>query len=316
MNQKVFVIFLVGPTACGKTKAAIELAKKINGEIISADSMQVYRKMDILSAKPTMKERQEVAHHLIDILEPTEEYSAALFREKALQYIEEIISRKKIPLIVGGTGLYVKALTKGLFSNNGKDEQLRKDLAKEAKHRGNDYLYERLKQVDPKAAEKIHSNDMRRVIRALEVYEISKRTISELKTEIEGLDKKYDFKIFAIERDRKELYRRIEERVDRMFEAGCLDEVKRLLGMKLSHTARQALGIKQISEYLDRRCSLDVAKQLIKRDSRRFAKRQLTWFRQDKGIIWISAGEMNSSGEIAAKVIDLLGFKTEKEKRI
>ncbi|MBU1042858.1 MAG: tRNA (adenosine(37)-N6)-dimethylallyltransferase MiaA [Candidatus Omnitrophica bacterium] len=304
-SKKPFVLFLVGPTASGKTAVAIEIAKKINGEIISADSMQVYRGMDILSAKPSMEEQKAVAHHLIDILEPNEDYSVAIFRQKALEAIENILSRGKIPLIVGGTGLYVKALTKGLFSDNGKDEQLRKELTQESKHKGNLHLYARLQSVDPQAAKKIHHNDMRRVIRALEVFEISSRKISELKTEIEGLDEKYDFKIFGIERERRELYQRIEQRVDQMFEAGFLDEVKNLLSKELSPTAKQALGIKQISEYLEAKCGLDFAKKTIKRDSRRFAKRQLTWFRQDKDIIWTLAGEETSPQEIAEKIISL-----------
>ncbi|MBU1086075.1 MAG: tRNA (adenosine(37)-N6)-dimethylallyltransferase MiaA [Candidatus Omnitrophica bacterium] len=308
MKKKPFVMFLVGPTASGKTAAAIEIAQKINAEIISADSMQVYRGMDILSAKPTIAEQKAVVHHLIDILEPSEDYSVAIFRQKALEAIELIIKRKKIPLIVGGTGLYVKALTKGLFSDNGKDEQLRKELTQEAKHKGNEYLYQRLKQVDPKAADKIHPNDMRRVIRALEVFEISHRTISDLKTEIQGLDEQYDFKVFGIDRDRRELYQRIDQRVEQMFEAGFLEEVKKLLDKQLSNTAKQALGIKQISEYLENKCTLDFAKELIKRDSRRFAKRQLTWFRQDKDIIWTQSSDETTPLQMAEKIIDLLNF--------
>ena len=306
--KKPHILFLVGPTASGKSSVADELAAQINAEIVSADSMQVYRGMDILSAKPTPDKQKEVPHYLIDILEPTEEYSAAIFRKKALQCIEEIISRKKIPLLVGGTGLYVKALTKGLFSDNGKDEQLRRELAQEAKHRGNDYLYERLKQADPKAAEKIHPNDIRRVIRALEVYELSSRTISELKTEIEGLDKKYDFKIFAIERERRELYERVELRVDKMFEDGLVDEVKKLIDLPLSHTAIQALGIKQISAYLQKEYTLDKAKELIKRDTRRFAKRQLTWFRAEKDIVWIKTRSQDSASAIASRILSRLGL--------
>ncbi len=306
--NKPQVVFIVGPTASGKTTAAIEIAKKLNGEIISADSMQVYRGMDILSAKPNADEQKEIVHHLIDILEPSAEYSAAIFRKKALEIIEQIIGRGKTPLIVGGTGLYIKSLTKGLFTDNGKDDQLRKELTQEAKHKGHEHLYKRLKHIDPKAADKIHQNDMRRVIRALEVFEVRKRTISELKTEIQGLEEKYDYKIFGIDRDRRELYQRIDQRVDQMFEAGFLDEVKELLSGGLSDTARQALGIKQISEFLKNNCTLDVAKELIKRDSRRFAKRQLTWFRQDKDIIWTQASDETNPQQIAEKIISLLSL--------
>lgn len=308
MSKKPVIIFLVGATGSGKTDAALELAGKLDAEIISADSMQVYKGMDIISAKPTVGEQKKVPHHLIDILEPSQEYSAAMFRNKALVCIEDILSRSKTPLFAGGTGLYVKALTKGLFSDNAKDEQLRKDLAQEAKHRGNEYVYERLKAVDPKAAEKIHPNDTRRVIRALEVYELSSRTITELKTETQALDKKYDFKIFAIERERRELYERIEKRVDRMFEAGVVDEVKRLIAMPLSHTAKQAIGIKQISSYLNKECSLDFAKDLIRRDTRRFAKRQLTWFRAEKDIVWTFADSKTTPQKTAKDILCLLNL--------
>lgn len=307
-NKKPLVVFLVGPTASGKSSSAQELAKEINAEIISADSMQVYRGMDILSAKPTLEDQKAIPHHLIDILDCSQEYSAAIFRDKASKCIEDIISRKKVPLVVGGTGLYMKVLTKGLFSDNGKDEQLRKELAQEAKHKGNEHLYERLKIVDPKAAEKIHPNDMRRVIRALEVYEISNRTISELKTEIEGLDKKYDYRIFAIERERRELYARIERRVAKMFDAGLVAEVKRLISMPLSHTAKQALGIKQISAYFNKEYSIDAAKDMLKRDTRRFAKRQLTWFRAEKDIVWLPAALETTPQEIAQSCLSLLNL--------
>ena len=305
-NKKPLVVFIVGPTASGKSSAAEDLALKINAEIISADSMQVYKGMDILSAKPTLKQRKSIPHYLIDILNTNDEYNAAIFRDKALVCLEDIINRGKVPMVVGGTGFYIKTLTKGIFSDGGKDEQLRKELTQEAKHKGKEYLYERLKTVDPQAAEKIHQNDLRRIIRALEVYEVNKRTISELKTEIEGIEKKYDFKIFAIERERRELYARIEQRVDEMFNNGLLDEVKSLLNRPLSYTAEQAIVIKQIKSYLNKEYSLDKAKELIKRDTRRFAKRQLTWYRAEKDIIWIPAGCEDAPSQIAAKILSFL----------
>ncbi len=302
MKEKPLAVFIAGPTASGKSSVAEKLALQINAEIISADSMQVYRGMDILSAKPTPEQRKAVPHYLVDILGPTEQYSAAIFREKALKAMQDITGRGKIPLIVGGTGLYVKALTRGLFSDKGKDEQLRKELEKEAKHKGKEHLYERLKQVDPEAAQKIHPNDLRRLVRSLEAYEVNNMTITQLKGNNEGLDKKYDFKMFAINRDRRELYKRIELRVDKMFEDGLVDEVKNLLKLPLSHTAQQAIGIKQISAYLKKEYTLDKAKELIKRDTRRFAKRQLTWFRQEKDINWINAEEGSSGEEICATI--------------
>ena len=306
--NKPLVLFLVGPTAGGKTDTAVELAQKINAEIISADSMQVYRKMDILSAKPSKEQLSMVPHHLIDILDPAEEYNAAIFREKALECIEQIVAKNKIPLIVGGTGLYVKALTKGIFSDNAKDEQLRKQLAKEAQHLGNAHLYERLKQVDPEAASKIHPNDLRRIIRAIEVYEISGSPISELQSCIEGLDARYEYRIFGIRRERKELYQRIEQRVDLMFEQGFLEEAEKLLALNLSHTAKQALGIKQVKDYKDNKLTLEEAKSLVKRDSRRYAKRQLTWFCAQKDIIWLEADDQSGSKELAEKIRSLLSL--------
>ena len=306
--NKPLVLFLVGPTAGGKTDTAVELAQKINAEIISADSMQVYRKMDILSAKPSKEQLSMVPHHLIDILDPAEEYNAAIFREKALECIEQIVAKNKIPLIVGGTGLYVKELTKGIFSDNAKDEQLRKQLAKEAQHLGNAHLYERLKQVDPEAASKIHPNDLRRIIRAIEVYEISGSPISELQSCIEGLDARYEYRIFGIRRERKELYQRIEQRVDLMFEQGFLEEAEKLLALNLSHTAKQALGIKQVKDYKDNKLTLEEAKSLVKRDSRRYAKRQLTWFCAQKDIIWLEADDQSGSKELAEKIRSLLSL--------
>jgi tRNA dimethylallyltransferase len=307
-REKPLVLFLVGPTACGKSDAAIELAQKIDAEIISADSMQVYRKMDILSAKPELKQQKTIPHHLIDILNPTQEYNVAVFREKALKCIEDIVERKKTPLVVGGTGLYVKAIIHGIFSDGQKDEQLRKDLAKQAKHHGNEFLYARLKKADLEAALKIHPNDLRRIIRALEVYELNGQAISDRQTQVQGLDEDYRYKIFAIQRERKELYQRIEKRVDLMFDQGLIDEVKSLLGLELSHTAAQALGIKQLKGYFDKEYDLDHVKQLIKRDSRRFAKRQLTWFRAQKEIIWLPADAQTTAGQIAEEIISLLSL--------
>ncbi|MBI4846538.1 MAG: tRNA (adenosine(37)-N6)-dimethylallyltransferase MiaA [Candidatus Omnitrophica bacterium] len=300
--NKPLVIFLVGPTASGKSDIALELAVLINGEIISADSMQVYRGMDILSAKPEQRMREKIPHHLIDCLDANEEYSAAVFRERALKQIEDIHKRDKIPLIAGGTGLYVKTLARGIFSDKGKDEQLRKDLAKELKEKGKEQLYARLKLLDPASAEKIHPNDTRRIIRALEVYEVNQVPLSALKNNKEGMETLYTLKMFAVEWQRSILYQRIETRIDQMLEQGLVEEVKRLKDKQLSHTAEHALGIKQISAYLKEECSLEQAVNFLKRDTRRFAKRQMTWFRADKGIVWISADDDKSAFEIAKEI--------------
>ncbi len=303
--KKPLVIFLVGPTASGKSEAAVKLAELINAEIISADSMQVYLGMDIISAKPSQKELKIIPHHLIDIISPSQEYSAAIFRGRALKIIEQVIKRKKVPLITGGTGLYVQALTQGLFEDKGKDEALRKKLFAQAEEKGSAYLYERLKELDPQAAEKIHPNNTRRVIRALEAYEVNKTMLSQLKAKREGLDRFYQVNMFGIERDREKLYRRIEARVDSMFEQGLVKEVEELSREKLSQTAEQALGIKQIMPYLKGTCSLEEAKEMLKRDTRRFAKRQLTWFRKEKGIVWIKADDNTSSEELARRIYSL-----------
>ena len=290
------IIFIVGPTASGKSAVAMELAQKIGGEIISADSMQVYAGLDILSAKPSREDREKIPHHLIDILNPTENYNAAIFREHVLRLLPEIISRGNVPIIVGGTGLYVKSLTRGLFAQEGWDPLLRKELKKIAAKNGSLFLHNRLKEVDPQTAEKIHHNDLMRIIRALEVYEVTKETISDLKTQVEGIGDIYDLKLFGLDWERAELYQRIEQRVDLMFEAGLVAEVKKLKSLKLSQTAAQALGIKQIIPYLDNKASIEEVTEILKRDTRRFAKRQLTWFRQqEKGLIWMDCAESETS---------------------
>ncbi|MFH1460730.1 MAG: tRNA (adenosine(37)-N6)-dimethylallyltransferase MiaA [Candidatus Omnitrophota bacterium] len=306
MNNKPLVIFLVGATASGKSEIALKLARKINAEIISADSMQVYKGMNILSAQPSPGQRKQVKHYLIDVLALGQEYSAAKFREQALVCIEKIIHKKKIPLIVGGTGLYIKALTQGLFAEIGKDIALREKLYAQAKEKGNEYLYKKLKKIDPGSAKKIHLNDLRRIVRAIEAYRVNKIPLSKLKTQIKGLEEQYQVLIFGINQPRQELYRRIEQRIDQMIKRGLVKEVKKIKNKQLSQTAAQALGLKQISAYLNREIDLKTAVDRLKRDTRRFAKRQLTWFRQDKSIIWLDSGPGISSVQISQKIISFL----------
>lgn len=279
------VFFLVGPTASGKTKLSFELAKNLNAEIISCDSMCVYKGMDILTSKPSALDRKKTKHHLVDIISPAKEFSVAKYRLMALDVIEDILKRGKTPLFVGGSGLYVKAVVDGLFSSNKKDAGFRKRQEQLAEKYGKIYLYNKLKKIDPVIAKKIHPNNLRRVIRALEIYHTERKRPSELKQKTEPLRHKVN--IFGLKIDREELYENIDHRVDHMFERGLAREVKNLSKRKLSLTAKAALGYKEVLGYLKGKYSIDEAKELLKRNTRRFAKRQLTWFRADKRIQWI-----------------------------
>ncbi len=282
------VIVIIGPTAVGKTPLAIKLAKKVNGEIISADSMQAYKGMDIINQRPTGLQQKCVKHHFISFLSPSDEYNASAFSKMAKKTIQDIIRRKKVPIVAGGSGLYVKALVDGIFPSKGKNEDIRKRFEKLADEKGVLFLYNRLKDIDPASAQNIHPNDLRRIIRALEIYEVEKKTKSSLKAKTKGIKDEYDVRIFGLIMDRDKLYGRINKRVDLMFKKGIIEEVKKLLRLNLSITSKEALGIKQIKGYLDKRYDLEKAKELLKRDTRRFAKRQLTWFRADKRIIWLN----------------------------
>ena len=302
LSPKSQVICLVGPTASGKTELAIELAQRINAEIISADSMQVYRGMDILSAKPTKAQRKLIPHHLIDILNPEEEYSAAIFAGLAGQHIKEILQRGNVPLIVGGTGLYVRALVHGLFEEKGKDEKLRQELQQRADAEGNDSLFKELKKVDPETALTIDPHNDRRLIRALEVFYVNHVPLSELKKQAKGIAAQYEVKMFGISRERDELYARIDKRVEQMFSQGIVEEVKKLIALPLSKTALQALGIKQIQGYLKGAYSLEESQDLLKRDTRHFAKRQMTWFGNKEKVQWISVTSHDSIPDVAARL--------------
>lgn len=300
MSNKL--IFLVGPTAIGKTGISFELAKLIECEIISCDSMQVYRGMDLGTSKPARVLLDSIPHHLIDIIEPSEEFSVARFRGLAEKAIGDILSRGKTPLLVGGSGLYVKVLIDGIFEAPATDRELRERLQQEAEEFGTGILYRRLQEVDKESAGKIHENDLRRIIRALEVYEKAKAPISELRKNTSGLGGKYDVRIFGLNMERAALYRKIDERVDLMFDEGIVNEARVLLEKGLSLTASQALGYKEVFGYLRGEYSLEEAKKLVKRNTRRFAKRQLTWFRRDNRIEWIMLDENFDSEETARAI--------------
>jgi tRNA dimethylallyltransferase len=297
------VIIILGPTGVGKTGLSILLAQALKTDIISADSMLVYRHMDIGTAKPTAEELEAVPHHLINILSPSDSFSAGQFKEKATDSIESLLAKDKIPIIVGGTGLYIRSLTQGLFEGPGADDVLRKTLQAEAETRGVEYLYKKLKAIDPETSMNIDKNDTRRLVRALEVSLKSKNGISELrKLSTYPLD--YDFIKVGLIRDRKELYGMIEERVDRMMEAGLLEEVKRLMTLRPGKTAMQALGYKEIMLSLHGELSLDEAVRLIKKRTKEYAKRQFTWFKKEPDIQWVDITGIRDSREIYTEVMN------------
>lgn len=315
------VIILLGPTGVGKTGVSILLAKALNTEIISADSMQIYRHMDIGTAKPSKKELKEVKHHLIDILSPHESFSAGMFKKMATEIIDVLHRKGKIPIVVGGTGLYIKTLTKGLFEGPGADWELRDELSKKEKNFGKGYLYQYLKEIDSASANKINPNDTRRIIRALEVSLKGRKTISEFQNLLTA-PQDYNFIKIGLLRDRKELYAIIERRVDSMVNEGLVDEVKRVLKMienreqinlrlqtsdfRLKNSSLpsiQALGYKEMQLYLDGLISFEDAVRLLKKRTKMYAKRQFTWFKKEPDINWVDVTGIMNADEIIAKVL-------------
>ena len=288
MKKKPMVI-LTGPTAVGKTALSIELAKKINGAIISADSMQVYKYMDIGSAKIMPEEMQKIKHYLVDELLPTDEFHIVKFQEMAKAALEEIYTDGKIPIIVGGTGFYIQGLLYDIdFSKQDADYEYRMELEAFAKEHGAQALHERLRKIDPVSYETIHANNIKRVIRALEYYHLSGKPISEHNEQERQKESPYHFAYFVLNDDRKNLYDRIEKRIDIMLEQGLLEEVTGLkqMGCHKDMVSMQGLGYKEILAYLDGEYSLEAAVDLLKKETRHFAKRQLTWFRRERDVIW------------------------------
>ena len=284
------LIILSGPTAVGKTALSIALAKKVNGAIISADSMQVYKYMDIGSAKIMPEEMDGVTHYLIDELNPEDEFNIVVFQQKAKAALKEIYANGQIPIIAGGTGFYIQALLYDInFENQDCNEEFRLELEQIAKEQGNEALHARLQEVDPVSAEKIHANNVKRVIRALEFYHLTGKPISEHNETEHQKESPYNFAYFVLTDDRANLYNRIDKRVDIMLENGLVDEVKRLkeMGYHRDMVSMQGLGYKEILDYLDGKCTLEEAIYVLKRETRHFAKRQLTWFRREREVIWI-----------------------------
>lgn len=292
--DKPKVIVICGPTASGKTALSIELAKKINGEIISSDSMQIYKDMNIGTAKPTQEEMQGIQHYLLDFVEPNQRYSVAEYKKDAENAIEKILSKGKIPIVVGGTGLYVDSLIYGIEYQDIKlDEEYRKELEKRVEAEGLEELYNEAQKIDPQSIEKISRNDKKRILRILEIYKATGKNKTEQEIESRKNGVKYDYKVFAINMEREKLYERINMRVDIMIENGLIEEVENLLEKYNEFpTAMQGLGYKEVVEYLQGKTSKEEMIEKIKRETRRYAKRQLTWFRKNKQTIWIGPHDL------------------------
>ena len=289
--SKPIVLVITGPTASGKTKIAIDCALKLNGEIISADSMQVYKHMDIGTAKPSEREKEGVKHYLIDEVYPNEEFNVSIFKERAEMYVEKILKKGKLPVIVGGTGLYLSSLVNNIkFSEADYDWEFRNSLHEEAEEFGNEHLHNRLKELDSKVAEEIHPNNVKKVVRAIEIIEKTDKSIAEIREESISEPVKYEYMQFCIDMDREEVYDRINRRVDIMFDRGLVDEVKELihLGCSPDSVAMQGIGYKEVVKYLMGGLSLGDVKYIIKRDTRHYAKRQLTWFRKMENLKYVS----------------------------
>lgn len=307
--EKKPLIVLTGPTAVGKTETSIALAKAIGGEIISADSIQVYRYMDIGSAKITKEEMEGVPHFLIDELDPAEEFNIFVFQKLAYRYMKEIYARGHVPILTGGTGFYIQSVLYGIeFDKNEMDVFYRKELEDYAETYGAAALHERLQKVDKEAAERIHANNVKRVIRALEYYKQTNQPISKHNEIQHKKESPYQFVYFVLNRDRIELYRRIDLRVDHMIKQGLVEEVKTLLekGYSRDLVSMQGLGYKEIAASLEGELSLEEAIERIKRDTRHFAKRQLTWFRREKEVTWIEMEQYPNPQRLLGKLLAIL----------
>lgn len=307
LENKKKLLVLVGPTAVGKTTISIDLAKKINGEIISADSMQIYKYMDIGTAKVTLEEMENIPHYLIDIIYPDEEFTVAQYRDKAQEHIDKINNRGKIPIIAGGTGLYINSLVYELkFTNVKPNDELRKKYNNIADLHGNEYIFDELYNIDPISAEKINLNDRKRIIRALEIFHETGKPMSYYNKNFRKKTEKYSLVMIGLTMDRSKLYSRINKRVDLMIQNGLIDEVQKLLdiGYTKELASMQGIGYKEIIPYIEGKAGLDETIQILKRNTRRYAKRQLTWFRRDSRIKWIDVNQFNSIDDITKCILE------------
>ena len=306
MNRKVVVI--AGPTAVGKTDLSINIAKRLNGEIISADSMQIYKYMDIGSAKVKPEEMKGIKHYMIDVVDPKDSFSASEFKDMATEGIDEILSKGKLPILAGGTGLYIDAVTCNMnFSESQSDEEYRKELEELALEKGNEYIHNMLKEIDPISYKSIHPNNRKRVIRALEVYKLTGKPFSSYNSGKDFYNSKYDVKYFVLTMDREKLYERINLRVDIMMEKGLLEECIKLkdMGYTSDMQSMQGIGYKEVLYYLEGKITLEEAVNMIKQGSRNYAKRQLTWFRRDPRAVFLDKDKMNDE-EIINYIINEL----------
>lgn len=304
--EKPKVIVICGPTGVGKTSVGIDLARAFGGEIISADSMQIYRYMDIGTAKPTPEELALIPHHMIDIIDPDEDFDAVQFSDRARPLITEIENRNRLPIVVGGTGFYIKSLLYGIFKSESIDPKIRSRLRKDAEENGGRFIYDRLKQLDPATANRLHPNDSYRVIRALETIESTGRPISEHHQNHGFADNPFNGLSIGLQMDRKKLYRRIDQRVDAMIEAGFVGEVKKLFGMGYSAALKsmQSIGYRHMADFIECRSPWDECIRTLKRDTRRFAKRQFTWFGADKDTIWYKPNQINLIVKVVNEFIE------------
>lgn len=306
LGRKNNLLVIVGPTAVGKTAVSIDLAKKIDGEIISADSMQIYKHMDIGTAKIKKEEMEDIPHYLIDIVYPDEEFTVANYKKYAEEHINDINERGKIPIVVGGSGLYINSLVYELsFSRVKPNEEFRKRYEEIADTYGNQYIYDELSRVDPVAAKRINPNDRKRIIRALEIFYGTGKPMSKFNKDFRKETDKYNLAMIGLTMDRAALYKRINNRVDIMVEEGLIEEVEKLLskGYNKELTSMQAIGYKEIIEYIEGNCNLEEAIETLKRNTRRFAKRQLTWFRREKRLYWIDVSKFESIEDISEHII-------------
>lgn len=311
MKKSRTVIFVAGPTAVGKTKYAIEIAKAFQGEIISADSMQIYKYMDIGSAKPSKEELAEAKHYLVDEIDPSVEFSAAEYQLLAKKYIEKVFRENKTPIVSGGTGLYLNSLIYDMdFSVMPKQDRFRKELEQEAKLYGAEHVHDRLKTLDPAAAERIHPNNLKKVIRAIEVVETTGEGIREFQESFIPT-KDYDCILIGLTRDREELYRRIDIRVDHLMEAGLVKEIESLLekGLTEDSISMKGIGYKEIISYLHGEYDLAEAMRLVKQNTRRYAKRQMTWLRRYQDMIWFNLSEYETEEKALSAIFEVIRSK-------